>query len=115
MKCDLQRISAFLGVEGQLNPNAPEEVTFCLCRPSGQLIVTILSDRSKVYIEILGTDATKLFGAIFECVSISVHDEKPSKLAPHIQMSLAGSSSDFCVFSIYGPPRYNCDFVSGNL
>ena len=115
MECDFEKLSAFLGVEGQRNPDVPEEVAFYLCLPSGQLIVRIRNERSEVDIEILGADAAELFAATFECISISVHDETPSKLKPHVEMKLAGSSSDVCVFHLGGPPTYSCEFISVNI
>ena len=84
---------------------------FRLRRSSGQVNVTILSGLGEVELEILGSDMTVEFAAVFECVSMVVHSRRPSKLAPHVEISLAGSSLDVCAFHLGGPPNYPCEFI----
>src|SRR4030095_10022851 len=116
MKFDPAEVSAFLGVEGRHDPDNPNRVMFRLFRSSDHLLLTVDVDRSEVSIEIFGADSTtQIFTAMFKCTDIVVSDETPSKIKPHIRMVLAGTTLEVSAFWLYGPPSYDCDFLSIDL
>lgn len=115
IKVDFAAISAFLGVEPQPGGTDGNDLVYKLPRPTGRVEVSIDPNRSYVSFEVYGGESEPTFSAGVQCSQIAVFDEKPSKLSPHVGFQLEGSSTDFSVISLHGPPDYRCSLTHGNL
>jgi hypothetical protein len=111
IKVDFPAISAFLGVQPQPGGIDGKDLVYRLQRPAGRIEISIEPDRSYASFEIYGQEVEPVFSAGVQCVSICVHNESPSKLAPHVCFALDGTSTLVSSISIGGPPDYRCDLT----
>lgn len=105
MTVNFTELSAFLGVEGRKATHDPEQIEYYLPKKSGQVVLGIWPARSEVFVSIIDGDGTASFEIIFECVSVSVRNERPSKFGPRVELLMTNRG----LFHIFGPPGYSCE------